>query len=122
MSDTIELGIPGLSLEVGDRVCAFYRGSVERDQILGSYLGAGLRSGDKCVCVLDDGDPEHLRAALVTEMEAETSDEGQLDLHISQDTYLLGGGFSTSAMLAFWDAVVGEAMAVGTRSRAPWGR
>lgn len=72
-----------------------------------------LRSGDKCVCVLDDGDPEHLRAALVAEMEAETSDEGQLDLHISHDTYLLGGGFSTSAMLAFWDAVVGEAMAGG---------
>lgn len=113
MTETIELGIPGLSLQVGDHVCAFYRGQTERDHILSSYLGAGLRSGDKCVCVLDDGDPEHLRAAVIAEMEAGKSADGQLDIHISQDTYLLGGGFSTSAMLAFWDDVVGAAMAGG---------
>jgi len=113
VTDTIELGIPGLSLSVGDHVCAFYRGQSERDQILSSYLGAGLRSGDKCVCVLDDGDPEHLRAAVVAEMEAGKSADGQLDIHISQDTYLQGGGFSTAAMLAFWNDVVGAAMAGG---------
>ena len=119
MSDSVELGIPGLSLQVGDHVCAFYRGPAERDQILSAYLTAGLRSGDKCVCVLDDGDPEHLRAALVAEMEAGTSDDGQLDIRISQTTYLSGGGFSTSAMLAFWDAVIGGAMKSGYRfSRA----
>ena len=115
MSDSVELGIPGLSLQVGDHVCAFYRGPAERDQILSAYLIAGLRSGDKCVCVLDDGDPEHLRAALVAEMEAGTSDDGQLDIRISQTTYLSGGGFSTSAMLAFWDAVISGAMKCGYR-------
>jgi hypothetical protein len=53
ISVAVELGIPGLSLEVGAHVCAFFRGSQERDAILLSYLGAGLMSGDKCVCMLD---------------------------------------------------------------------
>lgn len=113
MSDSVEFGIPGLSLNVGDHVCAFYRGSDERDAILGSYLGAGLRSGDKCVCVLDGGDPGALRAALTAVMEPESPATGQLDIRLAQDTYLLGGRFSTAAMLAFWDHAVGAAIAAG---------
>ena len=119
MGDTIELGIPGLSLDVGDHVCAFFRGSAERDEILQAYLGAGLSSGDKCVCVLDDGDPGDLRQALVEAMQPERPSQGQLDVHVAQETYLHGGRFSTSAMLDFWDAAVGAAMESGFRfSRA----
>lgn len=113
MGDTIELGIPGLSLDVGDHVCAFYRGSAERDEILRSYLGAGLDAGDKCVCVLDDADPGELRAALVEAMGPADVVPGQLDVHVSHDTYLLGGRFSTAAMLSFWDDAVGAAMDSG---------
>ena len=64
MSDTIELGIPGLSLDVGDHVCAFFGGAAERDAILEAYLGAGLRSGDKCLCVLDNSQGGDGRALL----------------------------------------------------------
>lgn len=109
----IELGIPGLALDIGDHVCAFYRGSDERDAILMSYLGAGLRSGDKCICVLDDGDPGALRAALTTTVSLDSSRNVQLDVHVSKDTYLLGGRFSTAAMLAFWDGAIGAAIAGG---------
>jgi MEDS: MEthanogen/methylotroph, DcmR Sensory domain len=113
MSDTVEFGYPGLTLNVGDHVCAFYNGPAERDQILQSYLGAGLVCGDMCVCVLDDAEAvAPLTAALTEGMEA-TSPPPQLQLKVSQDTYLLGGRFSTSAMLAFWDTVVGEAIADG---------
>ncbi len=117
MSETIELGIPGLSLVVGDHVCAFYRGDDERDALLASYLGAGLQSGDKCVCVLDashDNDAGALLAALDARRTPESSPD-QLDVRLSRDTYLRGGRFSTEAMLAFWDDVVGAAIAGGYR-------
>lgn len=110
MGSPVQLGIPGLSLDVGDHVCAFYRGSGERDAILQSYLAAGLRAGDKCVCVLDDGDPDVLLEWLRNDVEPNSSAEGQLDLRVSQHTYLLGGQFSTAAMLDFWDQVVGAAI------------
>jgi hypothetical protein len=113
VSDRIEFGIPGLSLDVGDHICAFFRGPDERDAILESFLGAGLRAGDKCVCVLDDGDPGGLRAALGAVMEPEEPATGQLDIRLAQDTYLLGGRFSTAAMLEFWDDAVGAAIADG---------
>jgi MEDS: MEthanogen/methylotroph, DcmR Sensory domain len=113
MSDTVEFGYPGLTLNVGDHVCAFYRGTRERDEILQSYLGAGLVSGDMCVCVLDDADAvAPLNDALTASLEP-TSPAAKLELRVSHETYLLGGRFSTSAMLAFWDTVVGEAIANG---------
>lgn len=113
MSDTVELGIPGLSVHVGNHLCAFYRGSGERDEILWAYLAAGLRSGDKCVCVLDDGDPEVLRAAVSGTGATGNRPDDQLDVQTSEHTYLLGGRFSTSAMLAFWDRVMGAALRDG---------
>lgn len=113
MTSPVQLGIPGLSLDVGDHVCAFYRGNTERDTILQSYLGAGLRAGDKCVCVLDDGEPQVLIDGLSADLDPKSSTNGQLDVRISQHTYLLGGQFSTTAMLAFWDQVVGAALAGG---------
>jgi hypothetical protein len=113
VSDTIELGIPGLSLAVGAHVCAFFRGPDERDEILEQYLGAGLRSGDKCVCVLDGGDSGALLAVLTQNLASESRATNQLDIRASQDTYLLGGRFSSVAMLAFWDDVVGAAIAEG---------
>lgn len=113
MSDTVELGITGLSVHVGNHLCAFYRGTGERDEILWGYLAAGMRSGDKCVCVLDDGDPEVLRAAVDGATSTHDHPAGQLDVQTSENTYLLGGRFSTSAMLAFWDRVMGAALRDG---------
>lgn len=115
MSDTIELGIPGLTLDVGDHVCAFFRGPDERDAILESYLGAGLQSGDKCVCVLDGRQGDEGRALLAALAAARPPESApdQLDVRLSRDTYLRGGRFSTAVMLAFWDDVVGASMAAG---------
>ena len=113
MNDTVELGIPGLSLDVGGHACAFYRGADERDTILQPYLAAGLRAGDKCVAVMDSTDPGALRAALAESADGPGAAADQLDIRASQDTYLRGGRFSTEAMLAFWDDVVGAAIAGG---------
>src|SRR6266508_2869765 len=59
MSTTVDLGVSGLEVRTGDHICALYRGA-ERDDILVPFLEAGLRTGDKCICVLDAARPESL--------------------------------------------------------------
>jgi len=112
--DSIALGITGVQLAPGDHVCAFYPGLPERDEILIPYLREGVAAGEKCVCVVDATDPEAVLAALGTEVDLGAClDRQQLEVQRSQDTYLRGGGFSTQAMLDFWDTAVGGAVAAG---------
>lgn len=49
MAESVKLGIPGLSVPQGTHMCAFFRGSGERDSIMLPFLREGLRSGDKCL-------------------------------------------------------------------------
>ena len=35
----------------GDHVCAFYRGSAERDRLMSAYVRDGLQRGHACLCV-----------------------------------------------------------------------
>lgn len=41
---SVKLGIPGLSIPQGTQLCAFFRGSGERDGIMLPFLREGLRS------------------------------------------------------------------------------
>ncbi|HEX2264431.1 MAG TPA: MEDS domain-containing protein [Pseudonocardiaceae bacterium] len=112
MTHTLELGIPGLQLTMGDHICAFYRGCGERDEILIPYLQAGLRIGDKCICVVDAADPREVLAALGSEMEVDRwISDSQLELRASTDAYLRSGRFCTEEMLAFWENFIGPAVA-----------
>src|SRR5690349_7865070 len=113
---TVPLGLPGLSIQPGDHICAFHRGASARQDILTGYLRVGLSSGDKCICVLDRTDPEVLAAAL-GDAPAGTSQphDGALEIYRSQEAYLAGGAFSVEAMLAFWEEKVGPAIAGGYR-------
>src|SRR5689334_22958733 len=113
---TVPLGLPGLSIHLGDHVCAFHRGSRARQDILTSFVRAGLSAGDKCICVLDGTDPEVLVAALGDAVAgASQRDDPPLEIYRSQEAYLAGGAFSVEAMLAFWDEKVGPAIAAGYR-------
>jgi MEDS: MEthanogen/methylotroph, DcmR Sensory domain len=111
MSVTVELGIPGLQVDQGDHICAFYRGLGDRDETLIPYLRAGLEAGDKCVCVVDATDPETVLAELrgVIDIDS-TSAHDQLVVLPSQRTYLASGAFETDRMLDFWDETVGSAL------------
>jgi hypothetical protein len=114
MTDSIAIGIPGVQLAPGDHVCAFYPSAAERDEILIPYLSQGLKAGDKCIAVVDSSGPESVLAALSTRLNlAPSLTRHQLDLERSEDTYLRDGGFSTEAMLDFWDRSIGAAMANG---------
>lgn len=112
MTNTLELGIPGLRVTEGDHICAFYRGPEERDEILIPYLQAGLRTGDKCICVVDAVEPREVLAALGSEADVDGwIGDTQLELRASTDAYLRTGRFCTEEMMAFWEDFVGSAVA-----------
>jgi sugar diacid utilization regulator len=111
---TIPFGLPGLDLHAGEHLCAFHRGAATRDDILTAYLRAGLKAGHKCICAIDNTDPETLRAALGEDLagDRETGDL-PLEIYRSQDVYLAGGEFSIAANMAFWDQAIGAAIGRG---------
>lgn len=111
MTTSMAMGLPGVNLAPGDHICAFYRGSVERDAILVPYLREGLRAGDKCICVTDDPIDDGLIRALAAER---TTDPdlacGYLEPLHSGSTYLLDGFFAIERMIGFWESAVGGAV------------
>jgi hypothetical protein len=108
MTESIALGLNGLSIEPGTHICAFFRGIPERDAILMPFLTEGLRAGHKCQCIIDDG-LDDVRAAFGGELDASV-DTHQLEIQSSKSSYLRHGSFSTQDMLDFWDECVGAAL------------
>jgi hypothetical protein len=110
MGDAMKFGLTGVDFQAGDHVCCFYRGAVERDEVLLPYLQAGLEAGDKCTCVVDGAEPDVVVASLDRAIAVRSH---QLDVKRSSDTYLLDGHFSTKRMIDFWDTAVAEALGDG---------
>jgi DNA-binding CsgD family transcriptional regulator len=103
MSDAMTFGLPGVPLAPGDHICALYSGAYERDALLGPYLEAGLMAGDKCVCVIEAEDQQHLLEEVGATVDVETCiASGQLELFTSAQTYLGPGSFSVEGMIDFW--------------------
>ncbi len=111
---TIPMGVPGVTISPGDHICAFYRGSDQRDEVLLPFLREALLAGDKCICVLDDDHPERVTGPLGAEFDVDASvSSGQFELLTSADTYLGGGYFSTDEMFDFWERGIGGAVGAG---------
>jgi MEDS: MEthanogen/methylotroph, DcmR Sensory domain len=104
VTDSISLGVNDLSIPAGTHICAFFRGVAERDEIMVPYLREGLRTGNKCMCIVDE-QVDGVRTALGTDAPSH-----QLDIRSSNETYLRRGAFSTQEMLDFWDDSVGTAV------------
>jgi hypothetical protein len=114
MPSSVALGVPGVQIAPGDHICAFYPSLADRDEILVPYLREGLKSGDKCVCVVDASDPEYLLAELGADIDlGPYLGRHQLEVQRSDETYLRDGRFSTEGMLEFWNQSVGGAVAAG---------
>lgn len=113
MSVTVATGLPGVTMEPGDHVCGFYRGDEERDAVLLPYLRAGLRAGDKVICVVDAADPAMLDAAIADEPRRAAD---QLALSASEDSYLREDHFSPDRMLEFWEEGAAAALSGGEYS------
>ena len=111
MTSDVPFGIPGLSLTPGDHVCAFYRGAVERDEMVLPYLAEGLRAGEKCICVVDASDPSAVMTSLSGEVDVGGHlAEHRLEMFTSEETYLRQGRFSPASILEFWDGAIATAL------------
>jgi anti-anti-sigma regulatory factor len=91
--------LPDPGLRTGDHVCALVDGPAELRATMQAFVGAGLRLGDKCLCLLEDGSPV-----------GDDGDPGQLEVHRSTDVYLPSGVFRPSDMLDYLDRTHGAAV------------
>lgn len=108
METALATGLPGVSMNLNDHICAFYRGEAERDELLLPYLRTGMQAGDKCICILDSTDPDWLASELIDEPRVASD---QLSAFRSEDSYLLRGAFSPDDMLRFWEKTATAAFA-----------
>lgn len=114
MITSLSSGLPGVTITPGDHICAFYRGSAQRDDVLLPYLREAIAAGDKCICVMDDPDTDVLVGQLAAQVDVTPArHSGQFDLMSSEDTYLAGGYFATDEMIGFWEHRVGAAVGAG---------
>jgi hypothetical protein len=112
MIEALDFGIPGLNMVSGDHVCALYTGAAERDAMLFPFVVAGLRSGDKCICIVD-GDTEAVRTGISNGADIDACIEsGQLEILTSPATYrgCAAGQFTTEDMIQFLEDSIGRAM------------
>jgi hypothetical protein len=103
MIEAPDFGIPGLGDMVpGDHVCALYAGASERDAMLYPFVQAGLRSGDKCLCLIDEEDTASVRMRICTGAGVDAA-SGQLQVHRSPTTATgrAPGHFVTEDMIGF---------------------
>ena len=105
------LGIDGLEAGPGDHLCGLYAGVRERDELIVPFLRAGLRAGDKCICVVDGTEAAELVATVGLDVAASGRANGQqLDVIRSSDIYLRAGIFSAMEVIASWKAAMSEVM------------
>lgn len=83
---------PVSTLGPGDHACLLYDDERRRDEVLRSYIGAGVERGEQ-VLYVPDGDP----GALATEL----AEHGEEHVHVasSEETYLPDGTFDAERML-----------------------
>jgi hypothetical protein len=109
-----DFGIAGVDLTPGDHLCALYVGDEERDAIVVPYLQAGLRDGDKCVCIIDSAPVGDLLAQIGERGEVEGYvASSQLEMYTTNETYLRTPPFNAQAMLDYWESTIGATVRAG---------
>jgi MEDS: MEthanogen/methylotroph, DcmR Sensory domain len=112
MRPSVHLGFFDRSVPTGSHICVFYSDPETRDEVVMPFLAQGLRTGDKCLCVLDSLSPEEVLARLGHHVELDLSVErGQLELATPADTYLRTGKFAPDDMFSFWKETAAAAAA-----------
>ena len=104
MSETISLGIPGLSVPPGTHICAFYSGATGRDEIVVPFLAEGIRAwpSDASASSTPPSPPTCSPASAPISAPATSVKTGQLTLGTPVDAYLASGQFRTEDMLGYW--------------------
>jgi hypothetical protein len=103
MRPSVHLGFFDRSVPTGSHICAFYSDSATRDEMVMPFLAQGLRTGEKCICVLDSLGPKEVLARLGHHVDLDLPvQRGQLELATPADAYLRTGKFALDDMLNFW--------------------
>jgi hypothetical protein len=109
-----EFRMPGLGVQRGDHICALYRSPQQRDELMLSFLGEGLRTGDKCICFVDSSRPLQLLAEPDNSIDVEGHvASGQLEVRSASEAYFRSGRFSPHELLVDLDDSLRAAMADG---------
>jgi MEDS: MEthanogen/methylotroph, DcmR Sensory domain len=111
ITESVPLGIMDRSVPSGSRVCAFYAGSAGRDEVVLPFLAEGLRTGHKCIAVLDSVSPADVLARLDDSgVDADSAARaGQIEVETPANAYFGSGTFSTDDTLTFWGHGIGKA-------------
>jgi len=103
MRPSVHLGFFDRSVSAGSHICVFYSDPATRDEVVMPFLAQGLRTGEKCICVLASLDPQEVLARLGHHVDLDLSVErGQLVLATPADAYLPSGKFAPDDMFSFW--------------------
>ena len=116
MRPSVHLGFFDRSVPAGSHICVFYSDPATRDEVVMPFLAQGLRTGEKCVCVLASLDPQEVLAQLGHHVDLDLSVErGQLELATPAEAYLPTGQFAPDDMFSFWKetAIAAEAADYG---------
>ena len=110
--ELLDIGVGEQRVAPGDHICVVYSDSSERDALVGAYLRTALRSGDKCICVIDTAERDDVVASIGDEQidVASCTESRQLELLRSADTFLRSGRFSATDSIGFWKAAIAGAM------------
>jgi hypothetical protein len=104
----------GIDLRPGEHVCALYMGAAARDDLVMAFLRSALASGDKCICIVEEGEHPTIRAELGHRSDQfSAAAPAQLDLLSPWETYLRSVPFSSVDTLAFWSDSVITALGAG---------
>jgi hypothetical protein len=114
-SVSVPLGILNRSVPSGSHICAFYAGSAGRDEVVLPFLAEGLRTGQKCLAVLDSTSPADVLAKLGRSgVDADQAAQaGQIEVETPGNAYFRSGTFSTDDILSFWGQGITKAKDAG---------
>jgi hypothetical protein len=111
MPKALDSGIGGVDVRPGDHICGIYADDRQRDELVSPFLEAGLRAGDKCICVVDAVDPREVIDSLDRDVDAHArADTKQLEVVRAADAYLRSGRFSPAETVGFWKSAISDVM------------
>ena len=99
----VSMGIPGIGeIRPGTHICALYSSTAERDELLFSFLQQGIREGDKCLCLIDDAEPDAVRHRVEEHEEVGRAGKSeQLEVDRASEAYRQSGRFSVEHMESY---------------------
>jgi hypothetical protein len=103
MTESVALGVLGISVPAGSHLCVFFRGTSGLEDIVLPFLAEGIRANDRCLCILESRVPSDVLSGLALQVDVGPPiATGQLELATPPQAYLRSGRFSTEDMLGYW--------------------